>query len=891
MATNFPFFVDPFEDHATFDGIYLKTDFLHAQGADRILCIMPEEQVLTCRMMAKFINEFKYPADNLRILDVGTGCGVFAIYAARLLKDLGANFEIVAIDNNPRAIEFATENAHINGVQGKIDFFPLSIAELRRDFNAFDLILMNAPFNPTPPGIMVAKFGNTSECTDVFKECLGVIHCNKLLKGKGAIIGCQMIKVGNESGEQQDIQGIFGKGQVEFCHILRNAVKDDNWIYSRDFRESICRNLSTAIESLVPDIGEWIEDGKDSRYSFIWFSFTPSVGNSVKQLSLPEEISHHFCSGWDSWKQRLILHQLLIDSSSDLICRPLTTLHKKAYVDDDEGGQLCKYSQLLFSSRLRNPHRIAVLKKLDKACLEFVFLRPYDKDNQWGFTGTIISAVHNDSQNLIDSYLELVGDIANAGRSLLQKKNFLKPETDSTEGETDSTEGETDSTEGETDSTEDDVLFLLDKRESEALVQDEEIDANEDDVHSMATSKQHLLGQDFDWDFHVYDPGQKLEKIQQKPDEKPVEILKDFFLQLNTIVAKQQESFIAVAPVYSFAEDNTKRGQSTRKLRGLFSIYGILQDGLRITSRDEDILRALVKEVGEDLRIHLGPPLYLGENLEEIWEDSKKYDIHAKFSDAPSDLQYPPAFEEECSKWNISLCYDVGKAFDKDGKRQLLKKGLQCLLGKGWEDRPKPLLMMLFLFLIAVQRRATDFRVQDEAQQDQNGKYEFIVLKRESNSDIRFKIFVTKNDQFGSSWPQPIPDPTPDPTSLKNLLLKLFDVFEKIILRDEEKTTDDNRNVSIIDSVFIKPNSIEIVLNFPISNVAKSINDAKEGGSLLHAIRDYNQKFLDGIRKRKIPIMIRQETYQFYPKEGNLELYKHENEKVKLVLWAAQPGS
>ena len=90
-------------------------------------------------------------ADNLSIkkndtvLDVGTGCGILAILAAKKAK------KIVAVDTNPHAVHCAKRNAIINKMAEKIDiregdlFQPVSKPE------RFSLIIFNAPYLPSTP--------------------------------------------------------------------------------------------------------------------------------------------------------------------------------------------------------------------------------------------------------------------------------------------------------------------------------------------------------------------------------------------------------------------------------------------------------------------------------------------------------------------------------------------------------------------------------------------------------------------------------------------------------------------------------------------------------------------------------------------------------------------
>jgi release factor glutamine methyltransferase len=77
------------------------------------------------------------------VLDVGTGCGILAVVAARKAKN------VVATDINPHAVKCAKLNAKTNQVNNKMDvrlgdlFTPIHKTE------KFDLIVFNAPYLPT----------------------------------------------------------------------------------------------------------------------------------------------------------------------------------------------------------------------------------------------------------------------------------------------------------------------------------------------------------------------------------------------------------------------------------------------------------------------------------------------------------------------------------------------------------------------------------------------------------------------------------------------------------------------------------------------------------------------------------------------------------------------
>jgi ribosomal protein L11 methyltransferase len=75
---------------------------------------------------------------GLRVLDVGTGSGILAIAAAKL----GAS-QVLGIETDPVAIQYARENLIKNAVQSKLTLYLGSLESLSPVNEPFDLVLMN----------------------------------------------------------------------------------------------------------------------------------------------------------------------------------------------------------------------------------------------------------------------------------------------------------------------------------------------------------------------------------------------------------------------------------------------------------------------------------------------------------------------------------------------------------------------------------------------------------------------------------------------------------------------------------------------------------------------------------------------------------------------------
>ncbi len=81
--------------------------------------------------------------DFCRVADVGTGCGILSIVAAKRAR------EIVAIDINPYAVCCARQNAKLNNMINRIIFIQGDLLSSIDQTVKFDLILFNAPYLPT----------------------------------------------------------------------------------------------------------------------------------------------------------------------------------------------------------------------------------------------------------------------------------------------------------------------------------------------------------------------------------------------------------------------------------------------------------------------------------------------------------------------------------------------------------------------------------------------------------------------------------------------------------------------------------------------------------------------------------------------------------------------
>ncbi len=109
-------------------------------ACDRFEKITQDDYVFRPNLSSHFtwsVVDFLRPGRQ-RILDVGTGSGVAAVLAA------SAGSQVIAIDVNPRALEFARFNAALNDVA--VRFEHCGISSLDADgWGRFDLVMFNMP--------------------------------------------------------------------------------------------------------------------------------------------------------------------------------------------------------------------------------------------------------------------------------------------------------------------------------------------------------------------------------------------------------------------------------------------------------------------------------------------------------------------------------------------------------------------------------------------------------------------------------------------------------------------------------------------------------------------------------------------------------------------------
>jgi len=320
---------DQFLGIAFFNGIRIDTDRITDPRWDRVLPILAEEQVLTCRVML----ERKLLGRGVKVLDVGTGSGVFAIWVA------AHGCDVVAIDNSPRAIKFANYNlshpdnaARIQAAGGSVriegaDF----LAWAREQPCTFDLVILAPPYNPTAPGVFPARHAEAGPLgQDRFQEQLPLAY--HLIGARGKIVGNQMAfhrKNQAEAWWREQIESIDPRAldqcRVSFAPMLALAEYPAKAFMQMQYRYFLDPSLNPekhqpVQEYIKTSLGKWDDDAVFGLYYYEVEKPAASPSCFVpERFTLPFEVPA-------TWQDRVDLHRRIVEHTSQKNSIPTAAL-------------------------------------------------------------------------------------------------------------------------------------------------------------------------------------------------------------------------------------------------------------------------------------------------------------------------------------------------------------------------------------------------------------------------------------------------------------------------------------------------------------------------------------------------------------------------------------
>jgi len=277
--------INMFKNHVEFDGINITVDgFYGKKGLQNVMPIFFEEQPITW-LLFKDLLKNKFKSKYIKILDVGCGCGFWAI----LLKKKFINSKVWAIDKNKKAIAYTLKNAlnnkvYINTVHTKYNF-----SNFAR--NSFDLVILSPPYHIYPPEIKdkvpyFARGGSDGQTEFVNQLEIAEYH----LKKEGLIL-FNMMCIGDQIGPK-------------YLEYISQIFKNKLYLrYYNIFEPIATRTFITGVYPFKKDNNYLLQIIKN--HPFLYYTSGVIERDKNKEiLQLKNEINLK-----RSWKDRIELHK------------------------------------------------------------------------------------------------------------------------------------------------------------------------------------------------------------------------------------------------------------------------------------------------------------------------------------------------------------------------------------------------------------------------------------------------------------------------------------------------------------------------------------------------------------------------------------------------------
>jgi len=149
------------------------------QDESQVFFPYPEEVDLCAPFYTKGIKQ------GDRVLELGTGSGLYSILAARM------GGKVVGVDINPRAIRFANINRGINELtEHNLNFIVASMEDYLQQHHEllFDRIIASLPYRPWPTELGRGKiYSNGGQFGHTFSMA-AIVECPKRLEQKGTFL-------------------------------------------------------------------------------------------------------------------------------------------------------------------------------------------------------------------------------------------------------------------------------------------------------------------------------------------------------------------------------------------------------------------------------------------------------------------------------------------------------------------------------------------------------------------------------------------------------------------------------------------------------------------------------------------------------------------------------
>jgi hypothetical protein len=301
-----PCFADPWRGVAHFDGLTIEADPITSARPNRVLPCIADEQVLFCRMLRALVPE----ASNKFAIDLGTGSGVLALYAASL------GMRVRGVDCCPRALEFARYNERQN--QALLEKAGGSVAFLKADYTGeeckpslggtADYVFLNPPFSPCLPGCEPPLSANGGEAgQDAFLQALPVAFSS--LREQGSLFVVHLLLTDGDGSPKEDLAACTGSG-VRWSSIRIFPALVDGPIPAQKFLNSQYRALSDTKAQLQ-------SHAENDHFCLAFMEFRKGEPLSSKAFEIASQDANPLASlpNW-KWEERLRMHRSVSENRS-----------------------------------------------------------------------------------------------------------------------------------------------------------------------------------------------------------------------------------------------------------------------------------------------------------------------------------------------------------------------------------------------------------------------------------------------------------------------------------------------------------------------------------------------------------------------------------------------
>lgn len=302
-----PCFVDPWRGVAHFDGLTIEADPITSARPNRVLPCIEDEQVLFCRMFKTILQTEGTTPTGKTAIDLGTGSGVLALYAAKL------GMKVTGVDCCQRSIQFAEYNERMvrksDATMGACEFAQVShwndLSTASPD--PADVVFLNAPFSPQANGAMLPKCAHGGQLGQAaFRSAVRLAH--GLLREQGRLFAVQLLLTDSEGRPQDDLFAETG-GHQKWSRIRIFPILDTPTIPASEFLKQQYRSSHEQVVLNSPDV-----EGK--YFSFVFIEFTKDSESAASpRIDTNCQLPLQNIPSW-TWQERISWHRAVFENAA-----------------------------------------------------------------------------------------------------------------------------------------------------------------------------------------------------------------------------------------------------------------------------------------------------------------------------------------------------------------------------------------------------------------------------------------------------------------------------------------------------------------------------------------------------------------------------------------------